>query len=211
MSQRHTTRHFAKLRVTPSASSLRRWRASGPEECNPAGGGVCGKKAARTRRSCKTRAGHVTQSVRGAPGPRVVLALIRPAGTPLRPPASAAPQPPPERTRRVGVSRRLSRLPRLALLESRSGGPHGPSLRETAGSPRRVWAASPRAQRGARPGPLEARGSTRAANFVRGERVLDVGENALLRGTGHLLTRSKSCRALPVGPWCAARGSGITL
>ena len=106
---------------------------------------------ARTRRSCKTRAG--TSRVHCAPsslrsrescppdldrrGPRCAHRLPR------------TPQPP---RRRVGVRAAAPPPASARAPASRSGGPHGPPLRETAGSPRRVWAASPRAKN-TRPGP----------------------------------------------------------
>jgi len=125
-----------------SSASLR------PVECDPAGDGLGGAVARPKRRSANPRR-HVTRPVRCAPVPRVVPVLVRPAGTPLRPSATASPQPPPRQAttrlrsgiarRRVGAARRLG-----AGLgspdKSGSGGPQGPPLRQTAGSPRGVGA-----------------------------------------------------------------------
>ena len=152
MNQRHTSRPpFIASSSRPSRSvcfllRLRsvRWAASPP-------GAACVHPCA-----------HGTRGHR-APGPSRVHCApssLRaresgPADRDRRGPRSARRLPPRLNRRRAGGSARRGgrdRRPRLARPSARSGGPHGPPLRETAGSPRRIWAASPRAKN-TRPGP----------------------------------------------------------
>ena len=112
----------------------------------------------------------VTRALRSfvATCPRVGPARSRPAG-----PRSARRLPPRLNRRRAGGSARRGgrdRRPRLARPSARSGGPHGPPLGETAGSPRSFGAASPRAK-DTRPGPrrvaaLRLNACTDGAAFV---------------------------------------------
>jgi len=108
---------------------------------------VCGKGAARNAGASSPRP--VTRPVRCAPVPRVGPALFSPAGPPLRPSASATPQPPRPAGRRVAAAGPpgSARAP-----ASRSGGPHGPPLRETAGSPLKSGRRA-RGPKSTRPGP----------------------------------------------------------
>ena len=139
--------------VTIPASSFR----FAPVRCpaTPPAAALCGKSAARTRRSWNIRAGSraLTRS-RGPP-------YSSPAGTPLRPSAPARPQPPP--SRRVGPALvsaladvPLRRRPRLRSLRSLRRGRMAPRCAITAGSPRGIGATGdePPAERGHRCAPL---------------------------------------------------------
>jgi hypothetical protein len=156
-------------------------------ESNPAGDGLGGAVARPKRRSANPRR-HVTRPVRCAPVPRVVPVLIRPAGTPLRPAgtgrastrrsrcAASAPRAAPGSARPLAFAALTSR-PAVRAPSSRSGGPRGPPLRETVGSPRGSGRlSSPRLTNGgnARLGGLPARtprGSTlRQGAALRAER-----------------------------------------
>ena len=97
-----------------SASSLARVeRELSPVKCDPAGGGLAGAVARPEAALLEYPRRHVTRALRSyvATFPRVVPALIRPAGTPLRPSGvnrrtSTAAKPAAARWRRVGPSRR---------------------------------------------------------------------------------------------------------
>ena len=99
------------------------------------------REVSRTkRRSFKTRAGSRALRARAA---RRIPARRGPRSAHRLPPRLNRRN---EQTRRVGASRRRSRRPRLALLRRAREGRTAPRCAITAGSPRRLWAASPRAK-----------------------------------------------------------------
>jgi hypothetical protein len=137
--------------ATPAAaavmSSACSFASLSPVECNPAGDGLGGAVARPKRRSCKTRA--VTSR-----GPSAALPAREscPSWSDRRGPrcarlAPGAPQPGAAGARQARPARRRGRRALSRSLGAHvsssgsapgvaSGGPHGPPLRETVGSPR---------------------------------------------------------------------------
>jgi hypothetical protein len=146
------TGHASRCAAVMSSASSSAPASLRPVGRIPAGGGVCGKGAARNAGASSPRP--VTRSVRCAPGPRVGPALSRPAGPRCAHRLPHPPQPPP--SRRVGVRAvpQTRDRPRLGRVRSLGRAAWPPAARNRGLAPE-LRGGEPAGQRhAARPAPL---------------------------------------------------------